>query len=119
MQWAAADPLTGDLYVVFYDRRGDPKNTKATITLARSADGGRTFLNYSWMGKPFDPDNAFIGDYSGLAVYNGCVYGDWTVQLPAPAQEVAGYRGRREARSIVQLGVARFPATGGGAHGCE
>jgi hypothetical protein len=119
MQWAAADPLTGDLYVVFYDRRGDPKNTKTTITLARSADGGRTFLNYSWMGKPFDPDNAFIGDYSGLAVYNGCVYGDWTVQLPAPAQEVAGYRGRREARSIVQVGVARFPATGGRAQACE
>ncbi len=119
MQWAATDPLTGDLYVVFYDRRGDPENDKATITLARSADGGRTFRNYAWMGKPFDPEDAFIGDYSGLAAYNGCVYGDWTVETPAPAQRVAGYRARPEPRSIVQVGVARFPVNGGRVQACE
>jgi hypothetical protein len=119
MQWAAADPLTGDLYVVFYDRRSDPENNKATITLARSDDGGRTFRNYSWMGKPFDPQNAFIGDYSGLTAYNGCVYGDWTVQTQAQPRVVANYRGRRRPHSIIQVGVARFPANGGRAQACE
>ena len=119
MQWAATDPLTGDLYVVFYDRRGDPENNKATITLARSDNGGRTFRNCSWMGKPFDPQNAFIGDYSGLAAYNGCVYGDWTVQTPPPSRVVANDRGRRRPHSIIQVGVARFPASGGRAQACE
>lgn len=118
MQWAATDPLTGDLYVVFYDRRDDPENNKATITLARSANGGRTFQNYSWMEKAFDPQNAFIGDYSGLAAYNGCVYGDWTVQTKAPPRDAANHRGRRRPHSIIQAGLARFPV-GGRAQACE
>ena len=114
MQWAAADPLTGDLYVMFYDRRADPENQKATITLARSTDGGRRFENYAWTGKSFDPEDAFIGDYSGLAVYNGCVYGAWTERVPAGAQPraAASDQGQPEARSIVRVGMARFPAPG-------
>lgn len=100
-QWPAVDPLTGDLYVIFYDRRGDPANSAATITLARSTDGGRTFQNFAWSIKPFNPDRTFIGDYSGLAAYDGRIYGAWT-ERPGAA------RGRRGQRTIVRAGVAVF-----------
>lgn len=119
MQWAAADPLAGDLYVVFYDRRADPENRQVLITLARSADGGRSFQNYAWTRTSFDPRDAFIGDYSGLAAYNGCVYGDWTEEAPlAPSAGESAYRGPRMPHSIVQAGVARFPAAPGHEQAC-
>ncbi len=49
--WLAVDPATGDVDLIFYDRRGDPGNKKATVTLARSADGGQSFVNYAWTEK--------------------------------------------------------------------
>jgi hypothetical protein len=119
MQWAAVDPVTGDLYVVFYDRRSDPENRNALITLARSIDGGRSFRNYAWTSKPFDPGNAFIGDYSGLDAYNGCVYGAWTDETAAkPQPPSTPYRGRLRPHSIIRVGVARFPAPDGRAQAC-
>ena len=36
-QWLAVDPITGIVYVQFYDRRDDPTNHKTRMTLARSA----------------------------------------------------------------------------------
>jgi hypothetical protein len=110
MQWAAADPLTGVLYVLFYDRRADPENHHVFITLARSDDRGQSFQNYTWTKTAFDPEDAFIGDYSGLAVYNGCVYGDWTEQTPPQQRPAEGAAGRRNRHSIIRVGVARFPA---------
>ena len=119
MQWATVDPGNGDLYVVFYDRRADPKNIKATITLARSTDRGHTFENYAWTRTPFDPQNAFIGDYSGLAALNGCVYGAWTEQVPAHAnaRDPAG-QVPQASHSIVRVGMARFPIPGMPAPAC-
>jgi hypothetical protein len=76
-QWMAVDPVDGSANLVFCDRRADPENRKVNFVLARSADGGRTFLNYAWTSKPFDPEGGFIGDYSGIAAYAGRVYGIW------------------------------------------
>jgi hypothetical protein len=76
-QWMAVDPVDGSTNLVFYDRRADPDNRRANFVLARSTDGGRTFLNYAWTSKPFDPEGGFIGDYSGIAAYGGRVYGIW------------------------------------------
>ena len=41
MQWLAVDPKDGAAYVIFYDRRSDPKNLLPTVTLARSTEHGR------------------------------------------------------------------------------
>ncbi len=43
-QWMAVDPKNGDVYVQFYDRRGDPANRETRMTLARSI-GRRTQLH--------------------------------------------------------------------------
>ncbi|HUO26259.1 MAG TPA: hypothetical protein VMU61_11360 [Candidatus Aquilonibacter sp.] len=87
-QWMAVDPVDGSANVVFYDRRSDPANRDCSFVLARSTDGGRTFTNYDWTPKPFDPNDAFIGDYSGVAAYGGHVYGIWG-RLARP-DEIAG-----------------------------
>ena len=59
--------------MVFYDRR-DTEGALTKLTLARSIDGGRTFLNYKIDVPPFvcDP-KVFFGDYSGISAYNGQV----------------------------------------------
>jgi hypothetical protein len=82
LQWMAVDPVTGDIYVQFYDRREDPKNRKTRITLARSTDGGLTFRNYAWSGAAFGGENLFLGDYSWLTAYDKRVYGIWVEGLP-------------------------------------
>jgi len=99
-QWMAVDPSDGAVYVVFYDRRGDPKEHEETVVLARSTDGGQTFQNYSWMDQAFDAKGAFLGDYSGIAALNGRVYGIWA-EKPADT-------GPRD--SLVRIGIADFNA---------
>jgi hypothetical protein len=118
----AVDPSDGSAYVVFYDRRGDPQNRKQIVTLARSTDGGKTFSNYAWTDDPFDAQNVFMGDYTGLAALNGRVYGVWTEK---PAVPVTGsQRGPGAAQAIprnsaeywrlrgtvIRVGVADFSA---------
>jgi hypothetical protein len=79
-QWLAVDSAaaTPAAYVMFYDRRGDPQNQKAIVVLARSTDGGHTWLNFAWTDHPFAAHGDFLGDYTGLAAFNGRVYGAWT-----------------------------------------
>ncbi len=80
-QWLSVDPVDGSANVIFYDRRGDPEDKQATVTLARSTDGGKTFRNYAWTADAFDAEDAFIGDYTGIAAYAGRVYGVWAEEL--------------------------------------
>jgi hypothetical protein len=82
MEWLAVDPTDGAAYVIFYDRRDDPKNLLPTVTLARSSDGGRTFTNYAWSTNTSDPTQATLGDYIGLAAQGGYVYGAWPENAP-------------------------------------
>jgi hypothetical protein len=100
-QWMAVDPVDGSVNVLFYDRRGDPRNRDATVTLARSTDGGRSFGNDAWTTQAFNPERAFLGDYTGIAARDGRVYGIWTVKTPN-----AGPRGL-----IIQIGRANFGRT--------
>ena len=87
----AVDPLSCDVYVQFYDRRNDPDNRKTAFAIARSTDGGKTFVNYVWAKTPFASEQpAFLGDYTCLATYNRKAYGIWTEvsQVPeAPEKE--------------------------------
>jgi hypothetical protein len=89
-QWLAVDPVDGSAYVLFYDRRADPENKKAIVVLARSTDGGRTWINCAFSEQPFSADNDFLGDYTGLAVLNGQVYGAWAEEVASDRTPPAG-----------------------------
>jgi hypothetical protein len=113
-QWMAVDPVDGSVNVIFYDRRGDPKNRAQTVTLARSTDGGRAFQNYAWTSEAFEAGGVFFGDYSGIAAAGGRVYGVWT-EKPAVVPEAEN---KTEAKpegapvkpkgTVVKVGVADF-----------
>jgi len=76
--WTAVDPADGSVNVVFYDRRG-LEGTLTGLTLARSVDGGRTFVNHQVGQKPFScQDKVFMGDYIGLAAQDGRVVAVYT-----------------------------------------
>lgn len=116
-QWLSVDPVTGAAYVVFYDRRDDPKNRNTTVVLARSTDGGHNFQNYAWTRKPFESRDDFIGDYTGLAAFNGRVYGIWAEEMKSASSENVRTRNRKPQappeeidnhRTIVRVGIADF-----------
>lgn len=113
-QWMAADPVTGDLYVQFYDRRSDPANRKTGVTLARSTDYGRSFTNYAWQEQPFESAQpAFLGDYTWLTAYGGKVFGIWTEAEAPAAPPPATTEGGRPPRptTAVKVGIADFSGT--------
>lgn len=71
--WMAVDPVDGSVNTIFYDRR-DTEGTMTRLTMARSTDGGRTFVNHKINLEPFSCNAAvFFGDYSGIAAYGGRV----------------------------------------------
>src|SRR5215472_10732567 len=106
-QWMAVDPGSGDVYLQFYDRRDDPANRKTGVTLARSTDGGKTFVNYAWAESPFEsPRPAFLGDYTWLAAYHRKVYGVWTEASSSVENEQTGQPARPA--TVVRVGFADF-----------
>lgn len=106
-QWLAVDPATGDVYLQFYDRRDDPDNRKTGFTLARSSDGGKTFVNYSWDETPFESRlPAFLGDYTWLTVLNKKAYGAWTEPT---SEDLAAQPGRpSRPGTVIKVGFADF-----------
>lgn len=102
-QWMTVDPVTEAIYVVFYDRRNDPKDRKQEITLARSVDGGKNFTNYGWTSAAFDSNGAFLGDYTWLAAYNNRVYGVWTATLASSDRKPG-----TGPSTVIQAGSADF-----------
>lgn len=71
--WMSVDPIDGSVNIVFYDRR-DTEGALTRLTLARSVDGGRTFVNYRVDQPAFACDpKVFFGDYGGISAYNGRV----------------------------------------------
>lgn len=104
-QFLAVDPVNGDVYVQFYDRRDDPRNALTAFTLARSTDGGRTFTNYAWSDAAFEGRNAFLGDYTWLTAYDGRVYGIWAESVPMPP---APSGAPTRAGTVVRIGTADF-----------
>jgi len=113
LQWMAVDPVTGAVFVQFYDRRADPANVKIRVTLARSTNDARTFTNYAWSEHDFEGNGAFLGDYSWLTAYNNRVYGVWTEAVPnvtpqtAPGEERSG---APRISTVIRFGVADFSA---------
>jgi BNR repeat-like domain len=114
LQWMAVDPTDGAVYVQFYDRRDDPANRKTRVTLARSIDGGNTFVNYAWSAEPFGGDNAFLGDYEWVAAYGGRAFGIWAeaapegYQVTAPLPSSSTPSSVPRTPTIVRVGTADF-----------
>jgi hypothetical protein len=75
--WMTIDQSTGNLYVVFYDRRGTTGNA-TDVYMARSTDGGETFSNFKVSQTSFTPTaSIFFGDYTNIAAMNGKIYPIW------------------------------------------
>lgn len=73
--WMAVDPSDGSINVLFYDRRGR-KGTVSGLTLARSTDGGQTFVNHAVPVPDFEvTDKITFGDYLGVDAKAGRVAG--------------------------------------------
>jgi hypothetical protein len=71
--WMAIDPTDGSVNVAFYDRR-DRAGTLTALTLARSTDGGHTFVNFRINQEPFAcNEKVFFGDYLGISAQSGRV----------------------------------------------
>jgi hypothetical protein len=71
--WMAVDPVDGSINVVFYDRR-DTDGSQTRLTVARSVDGGKSFVNHKVDVAPFAVNSrVFFGDYGGISAYDGRV----------------------------------------------
>jgi hypothetical protein len=77
LTWIDVDPVTGYVYVVFYDRRNHP-GLQTDVYLARSTDGGTTFTNERISASFFFAGaGGFFGDYIDISAYNGKVRPIW------------------------------------------
>ncbi len=81
--WISIDPLNGDLAIMYLDSRDDPENILVDCYVSYSNDGGLTWkdrrasdVNSDLRDNPFS-GNAFAGDYSGCAFYDGVIYPSW------------------------------------------
>jgi hypothetical protein len=76
--WMSVDPITGYIYIVYYDR-SRYKDTQTDVVLSVSTDGGATFSAELISTTPFTPDSeVFFGDYNNITSYNGMVRPIWT-----------------------------------------
>ena len=81
--WADSTP-SGNLYVIWFDRRRDPANRNIDTWQAVSTNDGTTWTTSRISTRSWNPDlgffssGAFIGDYNGLAASNRAVYPVWT-----------------------------------------
>lgn len=99
-QWIAVDPVTGRVFVNFYDRRADPKNYAARMTVAQSTDEGRTFKNYALSSKAFNPAKAFLGDYTAITALDKHVVVAWT--------EATAKASGSNHETVIKVGAADF-----------
>ena len=78
LTWMRIDPITGYIYIVYYDRSKYTDN-RTDVTLSASFDGGQTFVQKVISNKPFMPRKfMFMGDYNNIDAYNGIVTPIWT-----------------------------------------
>jgi hypothetical protein len=83
--WMSVDPVTGYIYIVYYDRSRYAHFTKllrknqTDVVLATSKNGGKTFTNEIISKSPFVPDPyIFFGDYNNISAYDGIIRPIWT-----------------------------------------
>jgi hypothetical protein len=75
--WGTIDPVTGTIYVVYYDRRFTTGNA-TEVWLTYSEDGGFAWNDVEVSESDFTPNEAvFFGDYINVAAYGGKVRPIW------------------------------------------
>lgn len=81
--WISCDPVTGFLYVVFYDDR-NTSSSSCEAWVAISEDAGNTWEDFRVSDVSFTPSPIpglaadYFGDYLGISAYDGWVYPCWT-----------------------------------------
>jgi len=81
MSSMTVDPVTGYIYVLFYDRRNYTDST-TDVYLAVSEDGAATFKNFKISEAPFTPARSnFFGDYTDIVAFNNIVRPIWYAQV--------------------------------------
>lgn len=74
----AVDPVTGYVYVLYYDRR-DHEDNATDVYLAYSNDGGGSFKNVLISEEAFTPEeDGFFSDYTNVSSHKGIVIPVWT-----------------------------------------
>jgi hypothetical protein len=109
--WISVDETDGAVEVAFYDRRQNPGAAMVNMYLARSTDGGASFINSPVSAEASDPriqsavtstggSPIGIGDYISLAAVGGKAHLMWT--------------DTREGKQEIFYGQVPFTDTGGG-----
>jgi hypothetical protein len=81
--WISCDPVTGILYVIFYDDR-NTSSTSCETWVAISEDAGSTWEDFRVSDVSFTPSPIpglaadYFGDYLGISANNGRIYPVWT-----------------------------------------
>lgn len=76
--WMDVDPITGFIYIVYYDRR-NYDDLRTDVVMAVSKDGGVSFEEQIISESPFTPnDKVFFGDYNNISAYDGIIRPIWT-----------------------------------------
>jgi hypothetical protein len=77
LPWMSVDQATGNIYIVYYDRRSyDDEQTD--VYIAFSVDGGASFRNVKISESPFKPTSStFFGDYTNIASHKGIITPVW------------------------------------------
>ncbi|MBL7858680.1 MAG: exo-alpha-sialidase [Cyclobacteriaceae bacterium] len=73
----AIDQSTGNLYIVYYDRR-DEDNLSTNVYLAWSTDNGLNFKETKISETSFTSDGGTLGGRMGIAAYKGIIVPIWT-----------------------------------------
>lgn len=82
LPWICVDPVTGYIWIVFYDSRNYPNGTRYDTYVARSTDGGSTFQNVKVSNTASSTLTGYwLGDYIGITAYNNKVRPVWTTSL--------------------------------------
>jgi hypothetical protein len=76
--WMALDQSSGNIYIVYYDRRAH-SDTTTDVYLAWSEDGGDNFQEMKINSESFVPNPAmFFGDYNDISAVEGSIRPIWT-----------------------------------------
>lgn len=101
--WLGLDPRTGALAIGYYRQEAPGR---LVYMLGWSGDHGRTWRHHPWSQAAFAAtEDVFLGDYTGVDVFDGVAWAAWTEGGSDPA---IGARGARHATRVV-VGRAALP----------
>ena len=82
LPWICVDPITGYIWIVYYDNRNYSSGIRYDVYVARSTDGGETFQNVKVSNASSSTLTGYwLGDYIGISAYNNKVRPIWSTTL--------------------------------------